>query len=103
MESTHLKFLLAIFIVSFCAMPGYAVGRRAFRVDFPYFDALYDDFFQEGNLNVYEANNTGRPQEISDNIKTDNLAQANQVQTATQPAGVVLNIDKAYFSKNAPY
>ena len=51
MESTHLKLLLAILIISFCAMPCFAAGRRAFRVDFPYFDALYDDFFQYNEFN----------------------------------------------------
>ena len=82
-------------------MPCFARGRRTFRVDFPYFDALYDDFFQYDGPNVYETNSTDRPQEISENIKTDNSTENNQVITATQPQGVVLNIDKAYFSKES--
>ena len=101
MVSTHLKLLLAILIISFCIMPCFARGRRTFRVDFPYFDALYDDFFQYDGLNFYEKNNTDKPQAISENIKTDNSTETNQVITATQPAGVVLNIDKAYFSKES--
>ena len=101
MESTRLKLLLVILIISICIMPCFAVERRAFRVDFPYFDTIYDDFFQYDSPNIYETNNTDRTQEISDNIKTDNSSPSNQVITATQPQGVVLNIDKAYFSKDS--
>ena len=101
MVSTHLKLLLAILIISFCITPCFARGRRTFRVDFPYFDALYDDFIQYDSPNVYEANDKNTFQSTSDRVKSDNSTQANQVISATQPTGVVLNIDKAYFSKDS--
>ena len=98
MDFSHLKLILSILIMILFIAPCFAKGARGFTITIPDFNLVYDDFFQYDGPNVYEASITDKSQEISENAKTDNLAQANQVLTATQPAEVVLNIDKAYFS-----
>ena len=85
--------------MAFCTLP--CIMARGFTINFPDFNSVYDDFFTDANSGSYNVEDTTIRQDSVQNVKTDSSAQANQVLTATQPAGVVLNIDKAYFSKNS--